>query len=186
MRALCLGSAACKDDDLKRARGLGISVEYGWTLIAVNHAARDWPGELPHRASYHPNLFSRGRSRARAARFPAGRKALDGNTAAHPAEHGHHIRRQLGGSSGLLAVTVAKHLGATAAVCCGILLDRLQGHYDSPEKPWRDASNYRHGWTNHKDSGDLANVKSMSGWTAELLGEPDRAWVDRIMEKETV
>jgi len=55
-----------------------------------------------------------------------------------------------GGSSGLLAVTAALTFKPSHVVCVGIPLDFDQGHYDEPHKKWRDGSNYRKGWVNHK------------------------------------
>lgn len=81
------------------------------------------------------------------------------------------------GSSGLLAVTVAlEHLGCDRVICAGVPLDQEQGHFDDP-KPWRDAVNYRIGWT--RSLAKMAGrVRSMSGWTMQLLGAPSEDWLN--------
>jgi hypothetical protein len=70
---------------------------------------------------------------------------------------------------------VAVHLGATSAVLAGVPLDYRQGHFNKAA-PWADGANYRKGWVDHV--ADMINVRSMSGWTRELLGAPDAAWLD--------
>lgn len=176
LRVLCLGSAACKDEDLAAAARLGISVADGWTLVAVNHVARDWPYELPHWASFHCELFPRWVKEREALGYPPAGSLWTGDHRGQPP--GVVLKRapNWGGSSGLLAVGVAIKLGASRVVCVGIPLDYEQGHYDKPDVKWRDGSHYRHGWTAHQpEMGD--RVRSMSGWTRKLLGAPDAEWL---------
>lgn len=175
MRALCVGSAACLEADLAAARDLKICPERGWTVIAVNKAALSWPGKLPHWVSVHAENFPRWISERHAKGLPpAGRlwtrerRWVPKGLTVSPAPNWR-------GSSGLLAVTVALRLGAMQVVCCGIPLDYKQGHFDTPNVPWRDGCNYRAGWTDHLS--DMTEVRSMSGWTAELLGTPTAAWL---------
>lgn len=86
-----------------------------------------------------------------------------------------------GGSSGLLAVKVALLEGATHVILCGVPMTAEGAHYfDSAA--WRFAERYRTGWQRHLP--DIAEkVRSMGGWTAQLLGRPDRVWLDK--EKES-
>ena len=60
-------------------------------------------------------------------------------------------------------------------MCAGVPLTREAEHYDKPGL-WRDAGNYRKGWVEHATTMN-GRVRSMSGWTAELLGQPDAAWL---------
>jgi hypothetical protein len=183
MLALCVGSATCKDDDLAQAARLGISQAAGWTVIAVNHAALHWPGELPHWASFHANFFPRWAAERAALGLPAAGQLWTGTRRLIPQAMDIKQVGNWGGSSGLLAVSVAHGLGAHAIVCCGIPLDYQQGHFDSPDKLWRDAANYRKGWVSHK--AEMGNfVKSVSGWTAELLGAPEEQWLARAVQRE--
>ncbi len=74
-----------------------------------------------------------------------------------------------------MLVTVGLALGCDRMVLCGVPLDPAEAHYDD-DKRWADAGNYRRGWVTHKD--EMSSVRSMSGWTSQLLGAPDREWLD--------
>ena len=175
--AICLGSAACMQADLDAAAAMGIVPGDRWLLIAVNHAARDYPGHVDHWATFHADLMP-GWIKARliTGRPPAG-ALWTGNHRAQP--QGLRMQKTVnwGGSSGLLAVSVALTLSCDPIVLCGIPLDHEQGHFDSAKK-WRDAVNYRKGWIDHKI--EMANTRSMSGWTQGLLGAPTQEWLDSM------
>lgn len=81
----------------------------------------------------------------------------------------------LGGSSGLFAVLAAFELfDADRVILAGVPMTPEAGHFFDPS-PWRQADRYRRAWTRNLDR--LApHVRSMSGWTRELLGEPDKEW----------
>lgn len=87
-----------------------------------------------------------------------------------------------GGSSGLLAVKVALEQGADRVILCGVPMTAQGAHFfDSAE--WRWAERYRTGWQRHLP--DIAGrVRSMGGWTEQLLGRPDRVWLN-IREEST-
>jgi len=82
-----------------------------------------------------------------------------------------------GGSSGMMGVLCALELGVDKAVLTGIPLDPAMPHYHRRKhgKPWRDATLYRAFW---KQEAPTFNdrVRSMSGYTKELLGEPTAKW----------
>jgi hypothetical protein len=176
MKAICLGSATCKDADLDAAAMLGMVPGPDCMVIATNHAGKDWPGHLDHWVSLHPDLFPKWMDeRTRAGRPPAGQLWTvpgRGMNLALPLMRAPNWA----GSSGLLAVTVGIIVGAMPMVLCGIPLDLDMGHYDSPLVKWRDAGNYRKGWETHR--AEMACVRSMSGWTMERLGVPTKEWID--------
>lgn len=160
--------------DLDAAAAMGIVPGQGWELIAVNHAARDFPGDVDHWATFHADLMPKWiEARRTAGRSPAG-ALWTGNHRAQPAGLRMQRTANWGGSSGLLAVSMALTIGCDPIVLCGIPLDHEQGHFDNPKK-WRDAVNYRKGWVDHKI--EMANTRSMSGWTRGLLGAPSPEWL---------
>ncbi len=170
--AVILGGAACLWNDLAAARDLFTPD----LVIATNNAGADYEGAVDHWCSFHAELLPRWiAEREAAGRPPAGCywTVERRNAPASPLA----LQRvpNWGGSSGLVAVTVAvERLGCSHVVCCGVPLDMMAAHYHDP-KPWRDAGNYRKAWKTRQVQ--LTAVRSMSGWTRELLGAPNREWL---------
>lgn len=177
LKAICLGSAACKDADLAAAAELGIVHGQGWIVIAVNKAGLTYPGPFEHWATMHAEFLPKWtRERAQKGLPPAGRLWAAKRRVMPVVPFEVSRAENWSGSSGLLAATVAFQLGAEKVVFCGVPLDRHQGHFDSPAKKWADAAHYRRAWNEHQHK-ELVNARSMSGWTKELLGSPDAIWL---------
>lgn len=82
-----------------------------------------------------------------------------------------------GGSSGLLGAFVGMRV-AEKVVLAGIPLDPDMPHYHKRKhgKPWKEGAVFRQHWQKAHD--DLKfKVRSMSGWTRQLLGKPTRDWL---------
>lgn len=91
------------------------------------------------------------------------------------------------GSSGLFAAQIAlERLGASGVILCGCPLTKTGRHFFDKNNEWDDAEIYRKGF---KAAFPVikASVRSMSGWTRELLGAPSAQWLaDRAKaHKET-
>lgn len=80
-----------------------------------------------------------------------------------------------GGSSGFLAVGVARELGLRA-VLCGVPMD-ARPHVGRTGAPWNGHASYLGPWT-ERQAALAPHVRSLSGWTRELFGAPDPAWLD--------
>lgn len=82
-----------------------------------------------------------------------------------------------GGSSGLMATMVATRL-CSKVIIAGIPNDPTMKHFHDGRgnKPWVQAETFKLNWQGHypelKD-----RVKSMSGWTQQLLGAPTHEWL---------
>ena len=160
-------------DDFRRAKKLHPDP----VIIAVNEAGRDHEGQLDHWASMHSDILARlVKERARAEKTPAGSLWLPRHISAPP-ELQTRRAPSWGGSSGLLAVAVAFELGFTRILLCGVPLERSGAHYFNTKRLWDDAARYRPAWQKNLEI-MRDKVKSMSGWTAELLGQPDKAWLN--------
>ncbi len=130
------------------------------TIIAVNDAIKYWKGKLDYAVTLHPEKLREWVNK------PC-------HVISHKRVHGAHIDQVIpelwGGSSGLYAVQIAlKELNAKEVILCGVPMTPTPHFWGST---WTDADKYRRGWT--RNIKDLANVKSLSGWTAELLGKPE-------------
>ena len=81
-----------------------------------------------------------------------------------------------GGSSGLVAVGLALlEKEADRVMLAGIPMTAEGGRYDD-KKPWTEAAAHRIGWDRTLNI-TQGKVKSFSGWTKELLGEPTAEWL---------
>lgn len=173
--AFVLGGANTLHDDIFKASELANPDAF----IATNHAGRDFDiDSVYHWVTLHTELMPGWIDERRA----SGRHELyqlwTSNVKTIPPEHDglyNHVK-SWDGSSGLLAVSVALHLGYERIILCGIPLDKKADHYDYPG-PWMDAPRYRRAWVKHLD--DMkGKVKSFNGWTSLILGEPTEAWLN--------
>lgn len=170
MKALILGGAATIWDDFHAA----IELFEPDVTIACNHIGRDWVGVVDHWATMHPDIRDRLWLKQRADKGlpPAGQLW-------HPRHRGiwkgSKPIETWGGSSGMLCVAVGFELGIDKMVLCGVPMTKLMGHYDDP-KPWMEARQYHNVWLRRAPQLQ-GRVKSMSGFTQELLGAPTEDWL---------
>lgn len=166
---IALGGAGGLWDELEQALDLCPTADIG----AVNEAGKDYRGHLSLWATLHEEKFEK---------WQRHRK---GNSDYLAVTHkGHPMPRidrivpeRWSGSSGLYLVQVAViELGYSRVICCGIPMSETPHYFD--DKAWSVAHNYRRGWKRASESLELqGRVRSMSGWTRELLGHPTREWL---------
>jgi len=175
MKTIILGGAACVWDDLAKAERLCDAD----CVIAINDAGASHNGHLDHWVSLHPEKFDNWlRQRTARGLSPPGSIWFHKNVGEREVRRfGGEFRslEDLGGSSGLFAVRVALEVGATHVILCGVPMDPEQGHYFD-KKPWKEGRKYQAAWEKSRDE-MAGRVRSMSGWTARLLGEPDEVWL---------
>lgn len=167
--AFVLGGANTLDGDLEKAR----AIAHPHTIIACNDAGADYPGFLPHFCTLHTEKAQEWYDKRK---FPIG-QCWTSNTKTVPDEHKslyNHVDAW-DGSSGLLCITVALHLGYEKVILCGVPLDKKANHYFD-DAQWDDAPRYRRSWMKHKHLME-GKVKSFSGWTSLILGEPSSKWL---------
>ena len=82
------------------------------------------------------------------------------------------LQKEPSGSSALLGVLGAMKEGYEKMVLCGCPLTGK----NTKEQPY---SVFRTGWLFHEKA-VLGKVKSMSGWTKEILGSPDKEWLEIV------
>jgi hypothetical protein len=84
--------------------------------------------------------------------------------------------RDWSGSSGLFAVKVALvELKFDGIVLAGVPMQSSSNHFVRQE-PWASAASFQNGWrTRYPEIKD--SVRSMSGWTKDLLLYPDEQWL---------
>ena len=171
--ALILGSANCVFEDKARALAL-FKPDY---IFCTNDFGVDYPEAFDHWCTMHPDkLAGWVRARRKAGRPDA--KQLWIPQHRNPPKELTGLVRQSpsrGGSSGLLCCMVVLKILNCRAVLAGVPMKVGNAHYNSP-KPWTDAVHYISAWRQSQRELD-GRIKSMSGWTKELLGEPTPGWL---------
>lgn len=148
-----------------------------------------WPGRVDHWCTWHPNLLPMLVQKRKDAGYEPVGKFWSGIHRGMK-QGANHLKSYKpgvspmpalewvkcdGGSSGLLAIMVNLTL-ADKIVLAGIPLDPEREHFDKPGI-WTDGKNYRKTWERNKPLFQ-DKVRSMSGWTAELLGMPTEEWLN--------
>lgn len=167
MIALCIGGARNAWADYDRAAAMvGPHI-----VIVCNFSGLKHRGRIDAWVTLHPDRLE-GWKAERAERG----LNTDYRTFAHEAGGGAEVVAQRwDGSSGLYMAQVAiEELGATGAILCGVPMQAEAGHIEVAG-PWVVRDRYRKGFEAAKADG--ANIRSVSGWTAELFGEPDAVWL---------
>lgn len=164
---IALGGAERVWEDYEKARALCPYADVG----AVNEAGRDYEGRLTVWATLHPEKSERWHRE----RSLAGRN-MDFTAVSHKRIAGARVDTvysdKYGGSSGLYLCDVALNLGYQRVIVCGIPMDGGAHYFDANE--WNDFKTYRRGW---RKAAELGRIRSLSGWTRELLGAPNREWL---------
>lgn len=180
--ALAVGSAACVYDDVARVTAL-------LGKPAAIYACNDIGCELERLdfwCTLHPEHMKRWREMRAERGYPA-----DYETIAPPktemAQHGvwldqfdRHVSyvfpgMNSSGSSGLYVIKVALDDGHRRVVAAGIPMTSAGKHFKRLGE-WEARENFVVGWK-HALPHIKDTVRSMSGWTKELLGEPSREWM---------
>lgn len=164
-------------------------------VIAVNDMVIFWPGKLDAAVTLHPERMPEWLEHRAARRNSPPAKLVThagwpdwfdvlGIAKELPVPFNIISNEMFGGqtssgSSGLFAVKVAlQDLGFAKVVLCGMPMTIGAGHFRTPNQPWPSAHRFRVGWEEAFPSLE-DRVRSMSGWTADLLGRPDEAWLAR-------
>ena len=159
---LVVGAAACVWDDLAR---LG---SWPHHIVVVNQIGIRIPA-FQYWASLHPEFLIQ--------KWLPRRKELIGQVGLWSHKTFRNVDLVLtdwNGSSGLFAVKCGLVMGYNRIVCAGTPLD--DQHHFNIEKRWPDCLAYRKAWIKHQ--ADLKPfVRSLSGWTRDLLGEPTEGWL---------
>lgn len=168
-RAVILGGAECVWEDLAALERLAGGID-GWTVIAVNDAAVRYRGRIDHFVTLHPEKLP-GWIAARRV-LVGGRREYEVWSTKPPWRI--IPNRYLAGSSGMTAVAVAEELGINRIVLCGVPMDS-RPHFVRGE-PWRHHAMHATVWRANAPM-LRGYTRSMSGWTREVLGAPDREWL---------
>lgn len=165
--AVVLGGAVGAFDELSRASQIQ-PIRY---LVAVNDAACHYPGRLDAFVTLHPEKLPGWLGARRTAGLPEPDAVIAHTAGPHVTEVvDYQWPGQTGsGSSGLFAAKVALERTALPVVLCGVPMQAERAHFFNGQ-PWGDVDQFRAAWEWASKEGHLSRVRSMSGWTADLLG----------------
>jgi hypothetical protein len=174
-KALVVGSAPCVSLDLQNAPD--------WPLIVVNWAGIRQLGPIEFWVSIHRRLIYKGIESRRAlggdmnftayTKIPPKEKV---QTFPPPTKVERAEQTMGSGSSALFAVEIALRLGYRRLVLCGVPLEgqftlQENGEESRIRKGGDLVKAFQPAWLRHFPELEM-HVRSMSGWTKELFGEP--------------
>jgi hypothetical protein len=170
---LIVGGASAALDEAESARDLGPFD----AVMAINDAIALYPAPLDYAVTLHPDKLRGWLDRRAKDQRPGARPELwsDHCVGTGNLEPDQLTRDSWAGSSGLFAVKVGLIEGFERIVLAGVPMQAARGHIEDAA-PWTDCSSFTSGWHIQRKLLGLF-VRSMSGWTAELLGKPTRAWL---------
>jgi len=179
MVALVVGGAACVWDDIEQAFALFKPD----VVAAVNNIGVDWDYPVDYLVSFHTDKLIKWADERKAKKRPGNPSLWTGPLSGRkiiPKVNTINRIKRVGGSSAYMAIVVLlDDAKADKIVLAGCPLDFEMPHYHNEQgnRPWKDGKNYRSWWKNHL-SEIQGSVKSMSGWTAEVLGKPTPEWLN--------
>lgn len=185
--ALVIGGASCVWDDVLAVEKL-IGERWPGIVVAVNDVLVHWPRHLDHACSLHPDKLMRcdPSHPARWSWVEQRRRngfSMDFTTWGQKANTTQRrIYPWVGGSSGLLGVTVAVEICAPKIILCGIPMTQTphfqeSGCHDEYAK-WEAADSHWKNWMLPSVLERMGGrVRSMSGRTKGLLGAPTAKWL---------
>lgn len=173
MKALVFGRAVGVWDEMVQAQAFA-SFD---TIIGVGSASADYPGHLDCIVSFHVELIGTWVALRHKRGYPPARRLVTCQRRGLRMYYKDIETVQCeGGSSGLIATFAGLDLyKADHVVLAGVPMDPDKGQYDTKQR-WREAIKHRTAWNTNLPKLQ-GKVKSMSGWTQQLLGAPTPEWL---------
>jgi len=169
---LVVGDAACVDADVAAA----LEMFEPDAIAATNNMIIRWPSRLDYAITLHPAPCANwpGIHEAIRRRRQAGKNLPETWTYKRYPRVDRYTS-DWAGSTGLLCVKVLLEEGFSRIILAGVPMSADQAHFYEAEA-WRAAPQFHRGWRDRlpiiRDK-----VRSMSGWTRELLGVPTPEWL---------
>jgi hypothetical protein len=143
-----------------------------------NDMITHFPHQIDNAGTLHPDKLSMWTSERRA----KGYKVPSRVWAHRPFSGVSDWTRDWAGSTGLFLVKIARELGHTHIVLCGVPMSVESNHFLRQTR-WDACHGFRRGWTNQLVS-IKGYVRSYSGWTRELFGAPTDEWLSQEIQDE--
>lgn len=175
--ALVIGGAQCVWNDIKSA----LNLFKPDLVIAINDIGVEWPQNLDHWVSYHSDQLLKWVDKRKELGLPPAKQLWTGP--AYPRGVVPSVMKSLpcyGGSSGFLAVTLGVEIEHCKVILAGVPMDPAMPHFNQKFKgaPWIDGRNYQKHWLENQNK-LKDDVRSFSGYTRQLFGEPTKEWIEQ-------
>lgn len=152
------------------------------TIFAGNDMIEKMPDHVEHALTLHPDKLKLWLPKRKANGFNDppriwAHRNYDGTVT--------NWTRDWAGSTGLFCTKVARELGFTHVLLCGVHMT-VEGNHFVRQQPWNHALGFRKGWNAHHRE-LLPYVRSYGGWTQERFGVPTEEWLrEDIVERHSV
>lgn len=169
--ALCVGGGNDPLAEYELAHAMCKAAGKTVANFVCNDTLGVFPGIVHHGCTLHPDKWQHWRTQ----RQQAGHPDVLRLWAHRPYTNFTNWTKDWQGSSGLFMVKVARELGYTHIILCGIPMT-VEGEHFLRKTRWNAAYGFQKGWDRIR--GILRPfVRSMSGWTEAFYGRPDEAWL---------
>jgi ubiquinone/menaquinone biosynthesis C-methylase UbiE len=172
--AIVVGGAECVWDDVARACELCAEAGVAPEFFVVNDMIPEFPGHITA-CTLHPDKLASWLVQRGNAKLPIPSQCWSHTNGGSHSSVTNRLK-DWGGSSGLFAFQVAREHGHDKVLFCGVPMTVTDKHFVRKAN-WSACSAFTRQWENHK--GDIVPyARSMSGWTATLLGGvPTAEWL---------
>lgn len=178
--AIIVGGAVGGWEQRAEAIELVAAADLETCSVAINDAGIEHPDPLDEWVSLHPEKFEGWERKRVEIGLGGGYRKWTQEARRHHATN--TARKWRDGSSGLTAVDAALNgVGCAAAILCGVPMDDSVNRYHGVG--WGKYRRYRRGF--QKALPEFSGcVRSMAGWTREVLGAPDLEWLAVVSAPE--
>lgn len=169
--AICVGGGNDPLAEFEAAKALCVAAGKTYAAFVCNDMLSCFPEVVHHGCTLHPDKWQYWRS----IRERGGHPSVKCLWSHRSYERFDFHTKDWQGSSGLFMVKVARELGYTHIILCGVPMT-AEGEHFARGQVWNAASGFRRGWA--RVQGALRPfVRSMSGWTKDHFGIPDAEWL---------
>jgi|HubBroStandDraft_6_1064221.scaffolds.fasta_scaffold00056_25 predicted O-methyltransferase YrrM len=159
--------------ELEAARQLCRESGRSWKLFVVNDAIMHLNDEVEAFVTLHPARIGAWLAEREKRGYSRPKEVWAHEKPAHSGVD--RVINKSRGSSGLVAVHVARHLKYDKILLAGVPMSMDSDHFIRKKK-WAAAETFKSGW--HEAKSEIAPyVRSMSGWTRQQFGAPDPAFL---------
>jgi hypothetical protein len=168
--ALVVGGSNAVLEEFQKARMLCDMLPY--MTFVCNDMIAVFPYPIDHAVTLHPDKMQIWMHHRQQAQLPPITRTWAHRGYAGFTDH----TKDWGGSSGLLCTKIAREQGFTHIILCGVPMTVEDMHFKRGVR-WTAAHGFRRGW-DRQIVGLKPFLRSMSGWTKQIFGEPTREWLD--------